>query len=69
MTADELEIPRWTIQPEPTADEFVALFATLRHAAETESSTPESQESRWAQSARREQLRAALGETGNGWNR
>ena len=69
MSDDDLSMPRWSIEPEPTAAEFVALLTALRSRGETEPPDDESTESSWARAARREQLRVPLDETGIGWNR
>ena len=69
MSDDERLLPRWLIEPEPTAAEFVALFSAMRSTSESEPQTGDQPESRWARTARREQFRTPLDGTGNGWNR
>jgi hypothetical protein len=69
MSDDEPSMPRWSIEPEPTAAELVAILTVLRSGAEIEPPGNESTESSWARAARREQLRVPLDETGIGWNR
>ena len=69
MSDDDLSMSRWSIDPEPTAAEFVALLTVLRSGAEIEPPGDASTESSWARTARREQLRVPLDETGIGWNR
>ena len=69
MTDDEINVPCWVIEPEPTAAEFVALFTAMQTQVEIELLHGEPLDSRWAKIARREQLRTSLDDTGNGWNR
>ena len=69
MSDDECLLPRWLIEPEPTAAEFVALFTAMRTKMAIEQPNDEITKSRWAQTARREQMRTSLDDTGNGWNR
>ena len=69
MSDDEKMIPRWTIQPDPTAEELVAILAAMHWGARIETPPEQTSESRWSQTARREQLRAPLDEPGNGWKR
>jgi len=69
VSDDELLLSRWLIEPEPTAAEFAALFTAMQIPAAIEQPNDEPLESRWAKTARREQLRASLDDTGNGWSR
>jgi hypothetical protein len=67
MTEDAPPVFRLKIEPEPTPEEFVAILTTLqRTEPEPESEAPPS---RWAQIARREQLRTPLSESWSGWKR
>jgi hypothetical protein len=69
MSDDELLVPRWLIEPEPTAAEFLAIFTAMQRPAEIEPGSEDPLDSPWARTARREQLRNGLDDTGNGWNR
>src|SRR5690606_13197237 len=62
-------IARWTIEPEPTAAELVAILTAMQSADEPAVAADAPGESPWALSARREQLRTDLDTTGNGWHR
>jgi hypothetical protein len=59
---------RISIRPEPLPEELIAILKSLQPA---EQALPEQTQtpSRWAQAARREQLRLPLDETRNEWGR
>jgi hypothetical protein len=67
MSDDELFIPRFLIEPEPTQAELVAILISMQSATldEHEESTP----SQWSEAARLEQLRCPLDDRRTGWNR
>jgi hypothetical protein len=67
MSDDELFIPRFLIEPEPTQAELVAILISMQSATLDEpEETPPSQ---WSEAARREQLRCPLDDRRTGWNR
>lgn len=59
---------RLTIEPEPTAEELVAILTSMQSTA-GEPDVDKTNVSRWEETARREHLRHPLTENWNGWNR
>lgn len=59
---------RLKIEPEPTAEELVAIMASMQSTA-GEPDLATTKVSRWEETARREHLRHPLTENWNGWNR
>ncbi|MCC6674165.1 MAG: hypothetical protein IT339_03150 [Thermomicrobiales bacterium] len=67
MSDDETVCPSLLIEPEPTPLELVAIMASLRPTREPE--TENQPISKWAEIARREQIRLPLDDRRTGWNR
>ena len=67
MSDAEPKTPEIRIEPEPTPDELVAILIAMRPT--TIDHVEEPPVSRWAQAARREQLRSPWDDVDRGWNR